>query len=399
MTGIWVADTPANERLRLYCRGNVGEVFPHVITALTATLIGDEVRRAQTQLFVDMGVLRPHEVDGPTVSTGVFGGYLYMNVSAMRLFGVRMPGMTPATAEEQVTGTIEELPPYRREKGDRNLAATIAISRLAFTLLRRPDLDSLDVARRDAERWAATMPDLARAEDAELLEWIQTYPPRLGASMRRLLESSMLGAAPRAILEQLVERRRGATPGLVNRIVAGTGDVDSAQPARRLWALSRIVAGDAHLTATFDAGLDDVAARVAGTALDAEIAAFLQELGHRGNDEYELASPAWVMDPRPVYASIDRLRHVPDERDPERIAAELRRAAAIALAEAERLALRPLRRLVRRAATVARLGGIARSAPRTSSCARTSPLAACCTSSFAGPPNAVDRTIHGWRSA
>ena len=35
MTGIWVADTPANERFRLYCRGNVGEVFPHVITALT----------------------------------------------------------------------------------------------------------------------------------------------------------------------------------------------------------------------------------------------------------------------------------------------------------------------------------------------------------------------------
>ena len=181
VTGIWVADTPANERLRLYCRGNVGEVFPHVITALTATLIGDEVRRAQTQLFVDMGVLRPHEVDGPTVSTGVFGGYLYMNVSAMRLFGVRMPGMTPATAEEQVTGTIEELPPYRREKGDRNLAATVAISRLAFTLLRRPDLDSLDVARRDAERWAATMPDLAGADDAELLEWLQTYPPRLGS--------------------------------------------------------------------------------------------------------------------------------------------------------------------------------------------------------------------------
>ena len=59
--------------------------------------------------------------------------------------------------------------------------------------------------------------------------------------MRRLLESSMLGAAPRAILEQLVERRRGAA-GLVNRIVAGTGDVDSAQPARRLWSLSRLVA-------------------------------------------------------------------------------------------------------------------------------------------------------------
>ena len=55
MTGIWVADTPEDERFHLYCRGNVGEVYPHVITALTATLIGDDVRRSQTELFVDMG--------------------------------------------------------------------------------------------------------------------------------------------------------------------------------------------------------------------------------------------------------------------------------------------------------------------------------------------------------
>ena len=124
MGGIWVADTEADERFPLYCRGNVGEVFPHVITALTATLIGDSVRRHQTQLFVDLGVLRPHEATGPTVSTGVFGGYLYMNASTMRLFGVRMPGMNPGMAEEQVTGSVGVLPPYQRQKGDRNLAAT-----------------------------------------------------------------------------------------------------------------------------------------------------------------------------------------------------------------------------------------------------------------------------------
>ena len=94
-----------------------------------------------------------------------------------------------------MTGTIEELPPYRRQKGDRNLAATIAISRLSFRLLRHPDLESLDIARREAEAWAATMPDLDHS-DAQLLAWIHTYPPRLGTSMRRLLESSMLGAAP-----------------------------------------------------------------------------------------------------------------------------------------------------------------------------------------------------------
>ncbi len=79
MARIWVADTEPNERFTLYTRGNVGEVFPHVMTALTGTLIGDAVRDGQAEVFVEMGVLRPHEVSGPSVGTGVFGGYLYMS--------------------------------------------------------------------------------------------------------------------------------------------------------------------------------------------------------------------------------------------------------------------------------------------------------------------------------
>ena len=64
MAKIWVADTEPNERFTLYTRGNVGEVFPHVMTALTGTLIGDAVRQGQTDFLVDMGALRPHELRG-----------------------------------------------------------------------------------------------------------------------------------------------------------------------------------------------------------------------------------------------------------------------------------------------------------------------------------------------
>ena len=117
VTQYWVADDEPNERFTLYTRGNVGEVFPHVMTALTGTLIGDAVQRGQTELLVEMGVLRPHEIVGPSVGTGVFGGYLYMNGSAMRLFGVRMPGMSARDADEQVMGEVTDLPPYRPGEG------------------------------------------------------------------------------------------------------------------------------------------------------------------------------------------------------------------------------------------------------------------------------------------
>ena len=122
--------------------------------------------------------------------------------------------------------------------------------------------------------------------------------------------------------------------GLANRIVGGTGDVDSALLAQGMWSLGRVVAADPALSATFDEGLDGVAERTAGTALQTAIDGFLAEHGHRGPDEYELATPAWIMDPTPIYAAVDRLRHAPASRDPAIVADRLAADAEDALAEA-----------------------------------------------------------------
>jgi pyruvate,water dikinase len=329
------------------------------MTALTGTLIGDAVSQGQTEFFVEIGVLRPHELVGPSIGTGVFGGYLYMSGSGMRLFGVRMPGMSAADANEQMMGDIPDLPPYRPAKGDRNLLATMALSRYVVRMLRSPRLDALDEARHGAKAWLATMPDLDAASDDELLEWLGTFPPRQTASMRRLLRFSALAAAPRGLLDRMLARP-GTPPGLANRTVGGTGDVDSAQLAHRLWAMGRLVAGDSELTSMFDEDVTLVGDRAAGTALGAAIDEFLAEHGHRGNDEYELATPSWVMDPAPVYAAVDRLRRAPADRDPARTADRLAADARDALDEALRCLPRPLRWMARRCAHVSRQGSIGR---------------------------------------
>ncbi len=356
---IWVADTEPNERFTLYSRGNIGEVFPHVISALTGTLTGDAIRDGQVELFVEMGVLRPSEVKGPSVGTGVFGGYVYMSASGMRLFGVRMPGMSARDADAQVMGEVTDVPPYRPTRGDRNLIATLQLTRFALTMLRRPDLGPLDEARADARTWLATMPDLHTAADADLLEWMAGYPPRQRASMKRLLHWSGLAGAPRGLLDRLLARP-DAPAGLANRVVSGTGDVDSAQLPRRLWALGRLVAANESLSRMFDEGLDDLAERSCDTALGPALDAFLADHGHRGNDEYELATPAWAMDPAPVSAAIDRLRGAPDARDPIVAGQRLAADAHEALTEALTVVPRPLRMMVRRTAHGSRQGAIGR---------------------------------------
>ena len=190
--------------------------------------------------------------------------------------------------------------------------------------MRAPDLDALARARADARAWLATMPDLSTASDEQLLTWLDTYPPRIAASMKRLLHFSALAATPRGLLDRFLGRP-DIPAGLANRIVGGTGDVDSALLPQRMWSLGRVVAADPALSAMFDEGLDGVAERTAGTPLQVAVDDFLAEHGHRGPDEYELATPAWIMDPTPIYAAVDRLRHAPASRDPAIVAGSARR--------------------------------------------------------------------------
>lgn len=356
---IWVADDEPNPRFNLYTRGNVGEVFPNVVSALTGTLIGAEVQRAQLEIFQEIGFITPRDIQGPSIGTGVFGGYLYGNGALARLMGVRTPGMSATAGDEQVFGTADGLPPYRRSKGDRNPLASLRVTGFLAKILRHPDLSELDVARASANAWVASMPPLATASDEDLLAFVHTYPPLLRASMKRLLHFSMIAGGPRALVDKALAAPRYPA-GLANRLVGGIDGVDSAQLAVKLWALGRIVAADPALMAAFDAGLDGVEQRIAGTSLEESVRMFLSEHGHRGSDEYELGTPSWSMDSGPVFAAIDRLRHAPPERDP---AVAMTRLAADRIAAEEQLAglmHRPKRAMVSRAAAVSRAGSIGR---------------------------------------
>ena len=358
-SNIWVADMEPSVRYPLYTRGNTGEVFPNVLSALGGTLMGDDVGRAQMEVFQEIGFVRRRDLDSIRLGTGVFGGYLYSSGSLARIMGVRTPGMNANTSDEMVFGTVDGLPPYRRAKGDRDLLATLKITRFLLRVLRDPDLAPLDVARADALAWVASVPDLATASDDELLGYVHAYPARLAASMKRLLHFSMIAGGPKALLDKMVDRP-SMSCGLGNRLVSGIDDVDSARLAQEQWKLARIVADDAELTASFDAGLDGLRERLAGTPFAETLDRFLDEFGHRGNDEYELATPCWAMDPAPVLAAVDRLRHVPGERSPSAAMARLTAERAAAENEVRRALRWPLRSLALRAAAVCRAGSIGR---------------------------------------
>ena len=165
--GKWVGSDPS-VRFDVYTRGNAGEVYPEVFTPLSFSLASEAGEQAMRNALLTSGLIRPEEMDGLPLSTavgsGVFGGYAYLNLSALRLVSARAPGGKASDADVNFLG-VGTPPPHRQTDDERNLRATLAGLRYVIGLLRKPDLSQLrsDQARVDA--YLAALPDPQAASD------------------------------------------------------------------------------------------------------------------------------------------------------------------------------------------------------------------------------------------
>jgi len=360
MTSHSVIDAEPSRRFPVYTRGNAGEVFPNVMTPMTGSLIGDASSQGQVAAMRQLGLVVDRDVESPSsFGTGVFGGYLYGNLSLLRVACERAPGLSALDADRQIAGLTADAPAHHPQPGDRSVRATVRSSRVIGTHLLRPNISEVDRARTATDTWRASIPDPATRSDDELVDFVLAYPPRFADRMRLLLTYSGYAGAGSAVVEQFAERA-GAAPSAAVAMTGGLGTIDSAAPAFRLWGLGRQVAASPSLTALFDRGA--AAPDLTACSNDPDVAAFgarferfLAAHGARGPDEWELASPTWGTDPGIALAAIDRLRHAPDDRDPvaagRRLAAESARVAAHLRARLPR----PLRPVFDRLTGAARL--------------------------------------------
>ena len=359
-THTWVIDDQPSRRFPVYTRGNSGEVFPNVMTPMTGSLIGDASVDGQKRAMRDLGLVTDRDFAEPgTVSTGVFGGYLYGNLSLIRVVSERVPAMSADDADRQIAGLSDDAPTHRPQTGDRNLQATVRGCWVLGTRLLRPDISEVGDARTATDRWRATLPDPTTQSDEGLIEFVGSYAPRFADGMRLLLLTSGLAAAGGSAMEQFAQRA-GAPAGTATTLTAGLGTIDSATPAFNLWALGRQVAASPTLSGLFDDRVDLAEIIGHGGAPDVDefvtgFGSFLAAHGARGPDEWELASETWGTDPGIALAAIERLRRAPENRDPtaagRRLAIERERATSDVR---EQLA-RPIRPVFDRFARAARL--------------------------------------------
>lgn len=314
----WIVDHPLSKRWPLYTRGNVGEVFPDVVTPLTWSLCGAAVESGWRGAWTEFGLIAPGDFDVDRVLVGIAGGYAYLNMSYIRLLGVRTPGSSVKQIDKSLLGEVNA-PKYMEKPGDRNFLSSVRLLwQNEITLrARRPKI--IDVMRRYSDDWVARYPG-DDASDADLIAYVQAYPKAHEFLFdRHVLVTFKATNAVGAIA--MLCALKVKDPGLTLDLLSGVEGVESAEPARILWTLGRIVAASPALTKLFDAGVDErtwgaLRATPEATKFVEVFGDFLRRYGYRGPNEWEFASGSWRMRPHVPLKAIDRMRQSSDEAAP-----------------------------------------------------------------------------------
>ncbi len=323
-TSGWMTDWTPSARWPHYTRSNAGEVLPSPASPLGQTFSWDGgLCLGWADGYVRVGSYTADEFDPVRPEAcGFFGGYFYINLSNVRMQGVRSPAVTVEQLDLAFFGDHPDVPKYTAHPlDDRPELVPKILEHLGWVMTTTswPEIDDEKAATIELRR---NRPDLAAASDAELIAHARTTQPML----RKLFDSHTVSSSSSGIAPGVLFAVGQAIgdPTVPMKLVAGIGDVDSAEPSYAMWDLSRTVRRSPELTAAFDAGVDGLLQRLASsgspdaTEFLRDFDEFLFDFGSRGPNEWEMTADTWETRPEIALAAIGRVRLQSDDESPSR---------------------------------------------------------------------------------
>ena len=366
--GDYISEQPST-RFPVYTRGNAGEVWPEVVYPLSIGLARGDRPDPYSKPLLESGLVTAADVaEGITTMGGVFGGYMYLNLSINRVMAIRTIGGTIDDSDAIFLGSRSVAPPHRPHPDDTDRSASLRGARYGIRILRETEVPHLLDDRAFVGRWQERLPALLDGPTDGLVAALrELVDPTLDMFSRHVEVTGKAGVSLQ-LLTTICDKQLGDR-SIALTLLAGLGEIDSAAPSFDLWRLGRLVATDRAVTAQFDRGLDGLARRLAddpdAAAFNLALGEFRHQYASRGPNEWETASETWGTDATLPLALIDRMRLADADHDPARKRSE-GAAARLAAAESARTRLRwPMRWLFDRALRAARLFSPARERSKT----------------------------------
>jgi len=330
MSEHWLVEGSIDPRWPINTRGNIGEVFPEVLTQLSYYLAVRPAEAGWRQAFEKMGIYNKNDFDGDEpVIIGCYGGYGYLNISYLRIVGVRAPGSSPDAIDVSLFGEANT-PPYEARKGDKSLLNSVKTLRYVLKALsQKGEPEELEIARRLVADWKARQPSLD-APDQELLDYLHAYGPVFQQAFMTHMVTSFTVSIVTGVLAD------GATaagrPELLTDLTAAVGDVASAAYSVKLYEVSKLAVSIPEVAAAFDEGVAGLGERLEkipeAAEFNAAFGTFIEVYGHRGPNDWEISSRTWENTPELAYSAIDVMRKSSTDLSPKVEDAEAKRQAA-----------------------------------------------------------------------
>ena len=318
LPGRWITDWPTSQRFPHYTRANAGEVLADPVSPLGWTFAWDGgIVAGYKAGLIRCGAYEDEDFDSANPeSVACFGGYFYINLSAIRMQGARNPAASVALLDAAFFGDHPDVPAYVAHPDDDKPHLVPGIEAHMAWVLSGPEWSELESDRASAAALRASRGDLTTLSDAELIERARMVQARLGHLFSQHVVSGSSAAIAPGLLGVVADTVND--PALPMTLLSSLGGVDSADANYALWELSRMTPDSEESRTAWDA--------------------FIVEFGSRGPDEWDLRSPTWETHPQLARTVLDRVRQQSDDESPRsRFAA--RSADRDALAERTRAAL------------------------------------------------------------
>src|SRR5205085_81104 len=127
--------------------------------------------------------------DPPPVA-GLFGGYFYLNLSHMRLMGLRM-GQTVEQFDAAFLGAHPDAPPYEPHPDDTCAECSEKVTATIGDILGRTTFEEIDADQERVRGLRRNRPDLSASSDAELVAYARSFLPELDNAFARHDYSSL----------------------------------------------------------------------------------------------------------------------------------------------------------------------------------------------------------------
>jgi pyruvate,water dikinase len=283
--------------LRIWDNSNIAESYPGVTSPLTYTFARRAYEHVYRRFCVVMSVPEERIAEHGETFAAMIGqvrGRVYYNL----VNWYRVLGMLPGFAAnrpfmEQMMGVKEPLPAVvvaeieargRRGKGRDRMDLARTVAGLVWQAVRLPG--TVDRFFRRLREALAREP-----EGRDEYVWLAHYRELERGLLERWdapLVNDFFAMIWSGVLRGLCRKWCGDETGdLANRLLANLGPVISAEPARRIRAIAE--------------------RRARGEAVDAEIAAYLEEFGDRCFEELKLESPTLRDDSGPLWTSVEAM--------------------------------------------------------------------------------------------